>query len=80
MKPARAALWACLALACLSIPAACADQFFVHSEGRWALDNSRGFKNVTLNDIPIPSYAHEVLQQRGIIGDPLYLCVPPTSL
>lgn len=36
------------------------------------LDNARGSNNVTLHEVPIPSYVQQILAQRAISEDPLY--------
>lgn len=41
-------------------------------QATWTLDNAQGFGNVSLANVTVPSYALEILQDRGIVGDPLY--------
>ena len=41
----------------------------------WHLTNDLGFGNVSLGDVSIPCTTLELLQERGVIDDPLYRLV-----
>ncbi|KAG7667918.1 hypothetical protein Ndes2437B_g07964 [Nannochloris sp. 'desiccata'] len=36
----------------------------------WTLSNVRGYNNITIHDVTIPSYVLDTLQQRGLISTP----------
>jgi beta-mannosidase len=40
------------------------------SDGPWTLTNKNG--SLSYNDVQLPVYPHQVLQHKGVIGDPLY--------
>ena len=46
--------------------------FSIDQNARWTLSNARGFANVSLDDVQVPSYALQTLHERGVIGDPLF--------
>jgi beta-mannosidase len=71
---ARALLLAAAAAALLAVAAvptgAHAAETTHLSDGPWKLSNANG--SLTYTDIQLPVYPHQVLQSKGVIGDPLY--------
>lgn len=64
----------------LCIATSSAQVIELHKDAQWSLDNYSGFNNVSIHNITVPSYALELLQERGIIGDPLFRSVPQSPL
>jgi hypothetical protein len=60
-----------VAAALLAIPAAVLAAETMHlSDGPWKLTNANG--TLSYADVQVPAYPHQILQSKGVIGDPLY--------
>ena len=64
-----------LLLATAPLPAAALNVLALHDATAWRLDNSAGFANVSLDSVSVPAAVLQLLQQAGVIGDPLYRCM-----
>jgi hypothetical protein len=70
VAPLLAAIVAVASLAAAADAASAAPTFTPLSGGGWALTNGNG--TLSYKDLQVPVYPHQVLQSKGVIGDPLY--------
>jgi hypothetical protein len=66
-----------LLLATTVLPAAGLDVAALHTTTGWRLDNRAGFANVSIEGVSVPAAVLQLLQQAGLVGNPLYRCALP---
>jgi hypothetical protein len=71
------ALVTALLLATAALPAAGLDVVALQNTTGWRLDNQAGFANVSIEGVSVPAAVLQLLQQAGLVGNPLYRCALP---